>query len=696
MSRLRFWLLSSAAVLSALPALSVRAQETSINRDNVFGLGEIIVIRSKKDGAATVGGTTVTREQMWTFEKNSLDQAVNIALGVNAQFDSNSRRTESDVFVRGFGRWQVPLMVDGVRIYLPADNRIDFARFLTGDVAEVQIQKGYASVIDGPGAMGGLINLVSRKPTRAFEGEVRAGLTFGDGPYEGWNGFALLGTRQENYYLQASASLSDRNYFSLSDKYTPTATSLQPGERRVNSDSNDWRANFKAGFMPNDTDEYSFNYTRQEGEKGGLLNVYNNPQVPPNSFWRWPWWNLQSATVHSNTAIGDASYLRTKFYYNTFSNVLYAYDDITYTTQSANGRFRSFYEDDAYGTSIEAGTDALPMQTLKLAFHYRVDGHQEYNDNRPTSPLRNVEPKQQQGQRTWSLALEDTYRVSDSFDVVGGVSYDKYKVTRSEEWNSATLSIFEYPKGGSDAFNWQLAGLWDYSATGQMHVSVSSRARFPIFFELYSTRTGTAIPNPNLGPERAANFEVGLKDKLGDNTRVEANVFYSDINDLIQTVQVVAGATPQTQTQNVGDGEVYGFELALDTRVSSQLDVGGNYTYLHRKIVDALQPTFRPTGVPTHKAFFYVAWRPTTALSVTPSLEWAGKRWSDMTTNPAQAFPYIRTGNYALVNLQAQYDVTENVELAIGARNLLDDNYELSWGLPQQGRNYYVKARLTF
>ena len=47
--------------------------------------------------------------------------------GVVSTFDANGRRNESDIFVRGFGRWQVPLMVDGVRIYLPADNRLDFA-----------------------------------------------------------------------------------------------------------------------------------------------------------------------------------------------------------------------------------------------------------------------------------------------------------------------------------------------------------------------------------------------------------------------------------------------------------------------------------------------------------------------------------------------------------------------------------------
>ena len=54
--------------------------------------------------------------------------------------------------------------------------RLDFARFLTADIAEVQIAKGYVSVLDGPGGMGGQINLVSRKPTREIEGELRTRL----------------------------------------------------------------------------------------------------------------------------------------------------------------------------------------------------------------------------------------------------------------------------------------------------------------------------------------------------------------------------------------------------------------------------------------------------------------------------------------------------------------------------------------
>ena len=692
--RLQSTLLLSASAAAMLAVLPAKAQDMA-SKDDVFGLGQIVVVGSQV-GGPTVGGAVVTREQMWSFEKLSLDQAINLAPGVNSQLDSNGRRNESDIFVRGFGRWQVPLLIDGVRIYLPADNRLDFARFLTGDVAEIQIQKGYASVIDGPGAMGGVINLVSRKPSRAFEAEGQAGLTFGDGSeVQGWNGYAMLGTRQDKYYLSGSLSTTDRNFWTLPGDYTPTATSMQRGRRRINSDSNDWRGNVKAGFTPNETDEYTINYTRQEGEKGGLLNVYNNPQVPPNSFWRWPKWDVQSVTALSNTAIGGESYFKTKLYYNVMKNSLYAYDDITYTTQSASGRFISPYNDKSYGTSLEAGTEALAQNSVKIAFHYRWDKHEEYNDNRPTSTARTIEPVQHQGQRTWSVAAQDTFHATSTIDVVGGVSYDKYWVTASEEYNT-TAGLFSYPKGGADAFNAQGAVIWHYSATGELHASVSDRARFPIFFELYSTRFGTAIPNPSLGPERGTNFEIGLKEQVFGNTRAQAAVFYSDVASLIQTVQVVAGATPQTQTQNVGNGEFYGFELALDTRATATVDIGGNYTYTHRSIKDALQPTFRATGVPTHKAFFYVAWRPLTALTITPSLEVTSNRWSDRTTSPAQTFPYIRTGSAQLVNLQAEYAITQNLDIALGAKNLLDQSYELSWGLPQQGRNFYAKARFTY
>jgi iron complex outermembrane receptor protein len=653
-----------------------------------FRLGEIVYVLGQEPGGPGIGGAVIARDQLQLFERTSLDRAVNLIPGVVSTFDANGRRNESDVFVRGFGRQQVPLMVDGVRIYLPADNRLDFGRFLTADVAAIQIQKGYASVLDGPGAMGGAINLVTLTPTKAFQAE--GGLSTGGRGIEGWNAYAIVGSRRPRYYVQSSVALSDRESWSLSGTYQPAAGSLQPSGKRLGSETQDWRANVKVGFTPNPSDEYTVNYTRQSGEKSAPLNIYNNPPVPPNSFWRWPWWDVQNTSVLTTTQLGASSYVKGKAYFNTFSNGLDAFDDLTYTTQSANGRFHSPYNDHASGVSVEFGTTPVAANTFKASVHYRNDVHTEQQTSRPTHPtLRTQEPEQEQSQYTWSVAVEDTLRVRPTVDLVGGISYEAYGILKAEEF-SAARGLFEYPTGGSDAVNWQGGVVWRHT-TGEWHGSVSDRARFPVIFELYSTRFGFATPNPDLGAERATNLELGWSRALAGGMRASAAVFYSDVGNLIQTV-VLPDTT--TQTQNVGDGEFSGVELSLESAVSDTVRAGGNYTYMHRIVRDALQPNLRPTGVPAHRAFLYATWQPSQRLRITPSLELAGERWSEV--NPAPAFPYLQVGAYGLLDLDATYALPRSLDLSVGFKNLLDDYYELAWGYPQQGRTVYVKMRKAF
>jgi iron complex outermembrane recepter protein len=656
----------------------------------IFDLGEIVVVGQGEDGLPGVGGSVVTGDQVRTFNRTSLDQAVNLVPGVVSTFDANGRRNESDIFVRGFGRWQVPLLVDGVRVYLPADNRIDFARFLTADIAAIQVQKGYASVLDGPGGMGGAINLVSRKPVRPFESE--AGVSLGGrSGRESWNSHLLAGARQPRYYLQGSINVVDRAFWTLSGRYEPVPGTLQGSGRRLSSDSRDWRVNLKAGYTPNDSDEYTLNHTRQSGEKGAPLNVYTNPPVPPNSYWRWPWWDVQNTSFLSSTRIGAASAVKTRVYYNTFRNGLDAFDDGTYTTQSAPGRFHSPYDDHAYGASVEVGTRPVDASTVKAAVHYRTDVHTEQQQSRPTHPtLSTIEPLQTQSQYTWSVALEQTFHATPAVDVVAGVSYDRYGITRAEEFNT-TAGIFEYPKGGADAANWQAAVIWRHGAAAQVHASVSDRARFPVIFELYSTRFGTATPNPDLGSERATNVEAGWRGRVAGGLDLAGALFYSDVRDVVQTV-VLPDRT--TQTQNVGDGRFYGAEVSLDVPFASTMTAGGHYTVIRRTITDALRPDLRPTGVPAHRAFLYLAWQPTTKLRLTPSLDVAGDRWSDV--NPAPAFPYVRTGGHALLDVHGEYQVHEALDVGAGVRNLFDAHYELAWGYPQPGRHVYLRALVRF
>ncbi len=64
----------------------------------IFTLGQLDVI----------GGSTITNEAMWTFNKNTLDQAASIVPGVTMH-NTGGSRNERDIFVRGFDRFRVPL-----------------------------------------------------------------------------------------------------------------------------------------------------------------------------------------------------------------------------------------------------------------------------------------------------------------------------------------------------------------------------------------------------------------------------------------------------------------------------------------------------------------------------------------------------------------------------------------------------------
>ncbi len=163
----------------------------------------MLVTARARDGS-TLGSSTIGEEQLRTFEKISVEEAMDLIPGASSS-NTGGSRNERLIFIRGFDRFQTTLSIDGVRVFLPADNRIDFGRFLTADLSAIQVAKGYVSVLDGPGGIGGAVNLVTRKPQQALELEAVGGLTFDrDLGQNSYSFSGRIGTKQERFYLQAS------------------------------------------------------------------------------------------------------------------------------------------------------------------------------------------------------------------------------------------------------------------------------------------------------------------------------------------------------------------------------------------------------------------------------------------------------------------------------------------------------------
>jgi iron complex outermembrane receptor protein len=702
---MRAHLLAAAAAIGfAQPALAQSAATTTPSSN--FGLGEIIVTAPRAEGVA-VGSATLSSDAIYAFNRTTLDDAVNLLPGVSAA-NSGGSRNERLIYVRGFNRFQVPLSIDGIRVYLPADNRLDFGRFLTTDISEIQVAKGYVSVLDGPDGMGGAINLVTRRPTKELEAEVRGTLTLGRSvEYQSYNISGVIGTRHDKWYAQASYTRNEQDHWDLAGGFTPTPT--EDGGHRDFSDTRDWRVNAKVGFTPNATDEYALSYTRQEGAKRAPLSTVDPLTSSGQRFWTWPEWNTDSLYFLSTTALPDGAVLKTRLFRNSFYNMLRSFDNRNLNTQTLGRAFNSPYWDHAWGGSAELSLKPFTTDSLAFSFHYRRDKHVEAQQSFPSGA---TEPRQEDLEDTFSLAAENKLALTPNLTFTAGVGLDWRALHKAEEYGaplgtnpSTTPSrLYSYPLANSQIWNGQGRLDWQGQDGTALHASISSRGRFPTIFERFSQRFGTSIPNPGLKPERATNYEIGGSHMWGP-LRAEGAIFYSRVTNAIVNFPTLAysctgsttpGPCPQitlTQSRNLAHGDYYGGEISLEAKLGSTLSLGANYTYTHRKLNDPSNAAFRPLDVPTHKAFLYADWAPVERLHVIPSLDIASDRW---TVTDIAPIVYYRTGNYVNAGLRIDYRLIKNVDVGVGARNLFDANYRLVDGYPEQGRSFFASLRARY
>lgn len=658
---------------------------------HTFELGVIRVTAPNQD---TVPGATevVDQDDMRLFNRETVGRALNLLPGITVS--EGGPRNEQMITLRGFDLRQVPVFVDGIPAYVSYDGYVDLGRFNTFDLSTIDVSKGFSSVLYGPNALGGAINLISRKPVKELEGDVTAGLYMNRGfGYNGYKTDANVGGNHGSWYWQASASILDKNQFQLSKDYQPHRTEL--GGDRDNSYNQDRKLNLKLGWTPNETDEYSINFITQHGEKGtppyaGSLSSVNN------RYWQWPHWNKDSLYFLSRTAIGKDSYLKLRAHYDQYENSIKNFSNNNYSALAAKPFYQSWYDDYTYGGSMEFGTNLTESNTLKLAAHFKEDIHREHNyvsNNAGTKKFNT--PEQKDRDHTTSFGIEDTQQIGDKLSMVAGVSYDKRKTRQAENYvaaagnNLGTIQPFQ--KGDASAWNPQLGLFYRFSPTDEVHVSVSEKSRFPTIKDRYSYRMGTAIPNAELQAEKSTNYELGASGLVSANTKLTAAIFYDNIRDKIQAITITptpAGCSaPCSQMQNVGRVRSKGIELGVTSALTENLDIGANYTLL--SLTNITNPKIEFTDVPRQKLITYAKWQVTSPLSIFGSVEANSRRYS--ASNGSQI-----AGGFGIANIKGMYQFNQQWSAEAGVNNLLDKNYELIEGYPMEGRNLFANATWKF
>lgn len=661
--------------LLAILVANLIATGFSSAAEPVFELGTIQV-SAKKSSIGEVGeeqvASVITRQDMQTFNRENVGDAVNLLSGVTL---SNGVRNEKMIYLRGYDARQAPLFIDGIPVYVPYDGYVDYNRFSTADLSAIQVVKGFSSVAYGPNAIGGAINLVSRKPRMPFEGDVRIGFGSGNEQMTSVN----LGSNQGMWYIQAGASYADADYYPLSSDFKATAT--EDGGHRENAYRKDSKLSLKLGLTPNASDEYAISYIKQDGEKGQPPST-----IPADArYWKWPYWNKESVYFLSKTALGQDETLKTRLYLDKFKNEVDSYTNSSYSVLRTSGSGapayvgtgRSLYDDETYGGSVELESTRIRNNVLRLVSHYKIDKHQETDAN--------AQLNADFEDTLFSIAVEDNIQLADKWLLSVGYAHHELEPERMFKSDGS------YPLPGKQSSDNAQIGLFhDFTPNTRFYATIAQKTRLPTLKDRYSGRLNSYDPNPALQPEESLNYEIGYQGTPWTGAKAEAAIFYSEINDKIQSVFVAnvasrCSSTAKCQMRNVGEVHTTGVELGLRTPLAGWLAVGFNYTYLDIKNVS--NPATKITDVPDSKFTAYAIVSPFGMLDIIPFIETNSGRWASNT---------VKLDGYTTINLKAAYRPIKDLTLEAGVTNLTDENYALADGFPNPGRMWFANANYRF
>lgn len=638
------------------------AQQSGITS---FELGEIIV-SAKRPSVGDVGADQVSSRlsasDIKLFNRDTVGEALNLLSGVTT---STNSRNEKLVYLRGFDARQAPLFIDGVPVYVPYDGYVDFNRFTTSDLASIQVTKGFSSIAYGPNTLAGAINLVSRKPKKAFEGDASVGIGAGQDRHASVN----LGTNQGTWYFQAGAGYSQADGFPLSDNFAATPT--EDGGRRNNAYRRDDKVSLKLGLTPNASDEYTLSYYRQDGEKG------QPPSTDPAyaRYWKWPFWNKEGVYFVSKTTLTPSERVKVKAYHDRYDNEVDTYTNSTYSTLKTSGSGsvstgRSVYHDSTNGASIELESVRFNAHMLRGVLQVKRDSHEERD-------AANTLGAHYKDAMTY-VGIEDNIELSTGLMLSLGVA--RQKLSPQSVYNAG--NAYKLPSDHA-ATNGQAGLFYDLSTASRLYATIAGKARLPTLKDRYSQRLGTYIENPDLGAETSTNYEVGYQGKPWLGGQVEGALFYSDIQDKIQSVANVSGT--KSQMQNVGKVKASGLEASIKQNLASWVIVGGTYTYTHLENVS--NPSTKLTDVPRNKVTAYTHMKPSSSWAVVAQVEYDSDRWASNT---------VRLNGFTTINCKVAYQPIPAVDIELGINNLTDRNYSLADGFPSPGRSWFANLNYRF
>jgi len=487
---------------------------------------------------------------------------------------------------------------------------------------------------------------------------------------------------------------------------------------KVTVDVTDWlKASYGVGYWSNDTTSSTQTYLRDAngnptygGVSGFASNTYtlaeqhlmNSFALKTDTHENWDWefvttrYDFLQDIQNTPSGVGTGTTLKTTGY-------VARLDGTNWETYDIKGIWRPDGPGGAHEVSVGLHDDHYRLNNPTYNTSNWQSGPASGNGTLYTSGRGDTETMAVWAQDAWKFA--PAWRLTTGLRLEQWRAYDGYNLAGGSS-TSAGTSYYQPTEKAANAspkvsLSWQIAPSWNTS------LSFGQAARYPTVSELYqivSTGSVYAQPNPNLKPETVQSWEWAIEHREGD-FRGRVSVFEEDTtNALVQQTSPINGVDT-SNWQNVGQTRNRGVELVLEERnvIIPGLDITNSTTYVDSRIVS--DPTFQSTTgttatgkrvpyVPDWRDTLTVSYRPDDRLTYFAALRYQGKMYSTLDNTDSVGRVMGSFDRFAVVDTHVHYQVTDAVTMDAGIDNLF--NYKYFEYHPFPGRTYVASAKVRF
>ncbi|KMM87029.1 vitamin B12 transporter [Pseudomonas taetrolens] len=492
-----------ALLLGIVPASPLLAADTSPEREDALKLPQTLIsgnrqVQARSDSSSA--SSVFTRDDIDRLQPTSLTDLLGRIPGVQIA-RSGGRGGLPGIYIRGTKSAQSLVLVDGQRMAnaTSADSNLQYLNI--DQIERVEVLRGSRSVIYGSDAIGGVIQVFTR---RGADHAPQLRLRSAVGSY---------GSSQNSVGISGGDELTR---FNLSTSLEETAGVNRTYESFPSDSDHDAYRNKSLSL--------NLSHTLSDDIEIGLSALKNTGKTElDNGFGRW---DPETSSVSGQQLYSD-------FDISSVSSFIDAQ-----LTERWNSRLELGHSENREKTRDKLSPEIASFNTYRDSLNWQnnltltdqhslIVGADAYEDRVRSSTVFNQDSR-------WNRAAFIQHRFQgDHFSTELGLRHDQNQQFGSQNTWSASLTV-------------------PLNADNDVLLSYSEGFRAPTFNDLYYPQFGNAA----LKPEHSKSYELQWRSQLSEDSRLETSLYRTDIRDAI-----VADA--DFIQQNIGAARVTGFESAL-------------------------------------------------------------------------------------------------------------------------------------